>query len=159
MESKPKVGVEVGQERVENEIDTGRSARIPDWATGVHEHDTSLGVIRWNKEKYKDALFFSKRQIAGKRIGLNELLQSVKMENIQVLNINVLDFLLANKDQIPDEWKGKNIFFLGTIFNEKGGRQSVCYLEWDGSDWVSDHHWLDFELLARMPAVRLVEVI
>lgn len=39
-----------------------------------------------------------------------------------VLNANVLDFLLANSHLIPEEWKGKAVFFWGTVYRG----QLVC---------------------------------
>jgi len=157
MESKAPQIIEPGrketQENAGYNIDTGVPAKIPNWAKDIKEHDTSLGVIEWSKEKYKDSLFFSPKQLAGKKVGAEELLALLKKQEIPVLNINVLNFLLVNKDQIPEEWRGKKIFFWGTIISELGGRESVCYLEEDGSNWISDHHWLDHELLSRMPAV------
>jgi hypothetical protein len=69
----------------------------------------------------------------------------------RVLNANVLDALLAHPEYIPDELKGKFVFFIGTIYRSKISnafrRQQydddrrntgVRYLRWIGDiGWVA----------------------
>ena len=59
-----------------------------------------------------------------------------------VLNANVLDFLLANKQLIPEEWKntgahghGPIISFWGTIYRDGHDLMHVRYLRWYFSEW------------------------
>lgn len=33
-----------------------------------------------------------------------------------VMNVNILDFIIENPDLIPENWKGKEIYFWGTIY-------------------------------------------
>ncbi len=73
-----------------------------------------------------------------------------ELANEPVLNANVLDYLLAHPEAIPDEWrqdeKGRirYIFFWGTIYRlSVGGRLCVRYLCWHGDRgrWYAD--WLN----------------
>jgi hypothetical protein len=59
-----------------------------------------------------------------------------------VLNANVLDYLLAHTELIPEEWKGKYVFFWGTIYLYSGGRLYVRCLYWRGDRWNWDCFWL-----------------
>jgi len=59
-----------------------------------------------------------------------------------VLNACVLDYLLAHRELIPEEWKGKAIFFWGTIYRSSGGRLYVRCLCWDGGRWSWGYYWL-----------------
>ena len=54
------------------------------------------------------------------------------------ISASVLDYLLANQELIPNEWKGKRIFFFGTIYRAMmNGEQCVRYLSWSdyGGFW------------------------
>lgn len=79
-----------------------------------------------------------------------ELLE--KLEGEKVLNANVLDYLLKNPHLIPEEWKGKYIFFWGTVYRHAGGSLYVRYLRWDGSSWYWDYRWLGSAWNASSPA-------
>jgi hypothetical protein len=65
-----------------------------------------------------------------------------------VMNANVLDFLLANPDLIPEEWKKdehgntRYIFFWGTVYRDRGGDLYVRYLCWGGDRWGWGSRWL-----------------
>lgn len=59
-----------------------------------------------------------------------------------VLNANVLDYLLANPHLIPEYWKGKAVFFWGTIYRRSDGRLYVRCLHWDGDRWRWSNYWL-----------------
>lgn len=61
-----------------------------------------------------------------------------------VLGVEVLDFLSKNKKFIPRAWKGKTIFFFGTIYIDPDGKQYVSYLySFDGVKWDSYLYCLD----------------
>ena len=64
--------------------------------------------------------------------------------NLPVLNVNVLYCLLNHKYLIPEEWKGMDIFFWGTIFRaNKTGEDFVFYLFWNGEKWEIDYYCLN----------------
>jgi hypothetical protein len=139
----------------EKQIDTTQTPKIPSWLKEIEENDTSLGTIEWDREKYKDSLFLSPEQITKKTIKGEDLLTLIKKEKIPVLNANVLDYLLEHKEEIPEEWKGKYIYFWGTIFRNSDGYRYVRYLCWVGSDWDDDSRWLGDGWDGSKPAVRL----
>ncbi|MEI7620601.1 MAG: hypothetical protein WCJ57_03465 [Candidatus Falkowbacteria bacterium] len=53
----------------------------------------------------------------------------------QLLNANVLDYLLANQKDIPEKLKGQRIYFLGTIYAHSPKTLCVRYLFWNDSEW------------------------
>ena len=114
----------------------------------------------WTVEEHKEGgqlkfdlngigLYLSKRQRSNEHIdghvGGIELRK--ELENQPVLNANVLDYLLAHPELIPDEWKGKYVFFWGTVYRSHDGRLYVRCLCWASDRWswfcnrlVSDWH-------------------
>ncbi|PIP34473.1 hypothetical protein COY54_00555 [Candidatus Falkowbacteria bacterium CG_4_10_14_0_8_um_filter_41_36] len=90
-------------------------------------------------------LYQSKKQLKGSIKG-DELRQ--ELEGQRVLNVNVLDCLLAHPDLIPEEWKEKYIFFFGTIYRNSRGNLFVRYLRWNGSEWI----WICLWLVSGFPA-------
>lgn len=122
------------------QIDTKKRPKIPEWINilqlkdkrkSILEHDTSLGTITWDKEKYKDAFYLAPGQTEG--LTREEIVEHFRQEKI--LNATVFDYLLDNKDEIPHEWKGKKIYFWGTVFGIPNGRQGVRYLEFEDDEW------------------------
>ena len=71
-----------------------------------------------------------------------------------VLNANVLDYLLANPQLIPEEWKGKDVhLLLGHDLPRLGGNLYVRYLYWRGDGWATgDSRWLDIDWGGSDPA-------
>jgi len=121
-------------------IDCDENPFIPDgWK--VEEHQKG-GKIKLDISKME--LYLSEKQKNGSIKG-NELREELKGK--KPMNTNVLDFLLKNPHLIPEEWKGKHIFFWGTIYRYSGGRLFVRYLRWDGDGWVWGFDWLvnDFD--------------
>lgn len=98
----------------------------------VNKHDGSLGTIEWSKEKFKDALYFPEQVVS---LEGSVFLRHLREGGIPVLNGSVLDYLLEHQDQIPEEWKGKEVFFWGTVYDDIDSNESVRYLYWDNSTW------------------------
>jgi hypothetical protein len=59
-----------------------------------------------------------------------------------VENANQLDWYLAHPDQIPEDWKGKAVFFWGTIYRDADRRLCVRCLCWGGDGWRWGCLWL-----------------
>jgi len=126
--------------QIKHLIDCDAQPFTPDgWTIEMH---CKGGVWEWNPEKI--SLYLSERQKDGKVINGNELRKD--LENMQTLNANVLDYLLKNPQLIPEDWKGKAVFFWGTIYRDSGGDLCVRCLDWDGSqwNWLYDCLGLDF---------------
>ena len=124
---------------VEHAIDCDAQPFTPDgWSVEKHQKG---GTFTWDKEAQKDALYLSKGQQGSKYIEGNKLRK--EMAGKPVLNANVLDYLLANPHLIPEEWKGKYVFFWGTVYRDRDGGLCVRYLYWGGGRWDWGGGWLD----------------
>jgi len=125
---------------VEHVIDCDTQPFVPDdWS--VEEHQKG-GAFKWDKETQKDALYLSKGQAGSKYIEGNKLRKELSDKSTPVLNANALDYLLANPHLIPEEWKGKYVFFWGTVYRHRDGDLYVRFLFWHGGRWHWSHSWL-----------------
>jgi hypothetical protein len=68
------------------------------------------------------------------------------------LSANVLDYLLAHPESIPEDWKGKWVYFWGTIYRNADGYLYVRFLCWRGVGWGWDYFWLGSAFGGRSPA-------
>ena len=122
-------------------IDLTADPFIPEgWA--VEEHQKPAGkknsFFAWDASRVKFHL--DPGQKDGKTINGNTL--RTKLGGQQVLNANVLDYLFAHPELVPEEWKDKAIFFWGTIYRNSGGNLYVRCLYWGVSRWVWVSVWL-----------------
>ncbi len=116
-------------------IDCDANPYVPDdWK--VEEHIKG-GELRWNPDEVE--LYLCDKQKDGVIEG-NKLRKLLKGK--PVLNANVLDHLLDNQQLIPEEWKGKAVFFWGTIYRNSDGNLCVRYLYWDDDRWRWNDGWL-----------------
>jgi hypothetical protein len=115
----------------------------------------------WEMEEYKKGgqvkwapgiieLYLSKKQTGGKCVVGNELRK--ELADKPVLNANVLDFILAHLELIPEEWKGKYIYFWGTVYRSPDGSLYVRFLYWSGGRWNWDCYWLGNDWRGSSPA-------
>ncbi len=126
-------------------IDCDADPFIPnDWSAEEHKKG---GLLKFNPAKI--SLFLSKDQKKCSISG-NDLRKELSVK--PVMNANVLDYLLAHPELIPGEWKGKFIFFWGTIYRDSGGRLCVRYLRWRGSEWSWRYSWCDDDFDSDNPA-------
>jgi hypothetical protein len=130
---------------IEHLIDCDSTPFIPNgWS--VEEHKKG-GFLKFDPAKI--SLYLSKKQKKGS-IGGHDLRKN--LADKPVMNANILDYLLAHPELIPEEWKGKYIFFWGTIYRRSDGRLYVRCLDWDGSEWVWHFYWLDGVFFSADPA-------
>ncbi|MDP2789853.1 MAG: hypothetical protein Q8O51_01880 [bacterium] len=122
--------------QLENVIDLDASPICPGSLT-VEEHQKG-GSFRWDPAKVQ--LYLSKPQSKGKVIGGLDLRKDLVGK--PVFNACLLDYLLAHPHLIPEEWKGKCIFFWGTIYRDSDGRLFVRCLYWRGGQWQWNYYWL-----------------
>ena len=121
---------------IERLIDCDAAPFVPDgWSVEEHKKGGSLKF-----DSSKISLYLSKKQKKG-TIGGHDLRE--ELANKPVMNANVLDYLLAHPELIPESWKGKAIFFWGTIYRSSGGGLCVRYLGSVGSEWDWSYRWLD----------------
>jgi hypothetical protein len=117
------------------------SEQLPNRMKGVMEFDPA-----------KVLLHLDEGQKEGKVIEGNKLRK--KLKDVLVYGAQLLDFYLANPHLIPEEWKGKAVFFWGTIYRRAGGSLSVRFLYWSGTEWDWDYRWLDRAWDDGLPAAR-----
>ena len=124
-------------------IDLNKQPYVPDGWT-VAEHQGHGSQLIWDASRVQ--LYLSSNQRGGEIIEGNKLYE--ELEKRQVLNANVLDYLLANPQLIPEEWKmdgnrnTRYIFFWGTIYCNSDGSRYVRHLCWFGGSWDWSHSWL-----------------
>lgn len=123
---------------VEHMIDLDAKPFTPDgWQ--VEEHHKG-GPFKWDASKV--GLHLRAQQKIGTIEG-NKLREELK--GLPVYNANLLDYLLTHPHLIPWEWKGKCVFFWGTIYLKSGGDLWIRYLYWRGDAWVWSSHWLRYD--------------
>jgi len=59
------------------------------------------------------------------------------------LNASVLRYLFEHPEHIPEEWKGKSIYFRGTIYEDEDGASLVPHMYWTCMGWQWDCHTMD----------------
>lgn len=104
----------------------------------VEEHKQG-GQLAWSPSCAN--LFLAEGQRRGK--WMKGYVLRKELEGQPVMNANVLDYLLAQPHLIPEEWKGKYVFFWGTIYRNADGNLYVRCLFWGGDRWSWGARWLD----------------
>lgn len=129
---------------VKHVIDCDANPYVPDgWKVESHKKG---GQLEWDQDKIQ--LYLSEGQKLGKYVNGNQLRYvngnqlRKELENQPVLNANVLDWLLEHQELIPEEWKGKYIFFWGTIYRDSDGGLCVRCLCFGGGSWGWACGWL-----------------
>ncbi len=131
---------------VKHIIDCDADPFVPDgWKVEEHKKGSKF---EWSQTKVK--LHLDDAQVKGSIEG-NKLREKLASES--VLNANVLDYLLKNPHLIPEEWKGKYIFFWGTVYRDSGGGLCVRCLYWFDRQWYWDSYWLDYGWRSYDPAL------
>ena len=137
-----------GELVVKHLIDCDADPMVPDgWEVVEHR---KVGQFEWDPAKV--VLHLDEAQQGGAIVG-NKL--RGKLKGQPVLNANVLDYLLAHPYFIPEEWKGKLVFFWGTIYRYAGGGLYVRCLYWSGDRWFWHCFWLGLDFDDRSPAAVL----
>lgn len=135
-------------------IDCDAQPFVPEsWEVVEHQpggpfDSTQDKQFEWDPGKVE--LYLCDEQKKGSIEG-NELRK--KLKGKPVMNANVLDYLLAHPELIPEEWKGKYIFFWGTIYRHSSGRLYVRYLRWRGDEWDWGFDWLGLHWDDNNPAL------
>ncbi len=127
-------------------IDCDADPFVPDgWS--VEEHQKG-GSFQWDASRVE--LWLTNGQKNGKVLEGNKLRK--EMAKKVPFNACVLDYLLANPHLIPEEWKGKYVFFWGTVYRDRDGDLCVRYLCWRGGRWGWGGSWLGSAWGDRSPA-------
>ena len=125
-------------------IDITKQPYTPNGWT-VESHDVSIKTFDPKKIELVNEVKDGETAITGTEY-------RARLEGKPVLNANVLDYLLKNLHLIPEDWKGKAIFFWGTIYRDSSGDLYVRYLDWYGGRWYWSCDWLDNGWSSNYPA-------
>lgn len=137
-------------------VNTDLAPFLPDGWKGIETHRTAGTVLleRRGDDLYvngeKIELFLSERQKGNGRIVGTELRK--ELADKLVLNANILDYLLAHTELIPESWKGKCVFFWGTEYRGSDGNLCARCLYWPGVRWFWYYYWLDYDFYSDSPA-------
>jgi hypothetical protein len=133
-------------------IDCDAKPFEPSGLTVAPESDQLANRVRGQFEfdPARVKLHVSKNQQGRKRVKGDKL--ALKLASELVLPANVLDFYLANPHLIPEEWKGKSVFFWGTVYRVSSGHLYVRYLCFDDGGWYSGCRWLGNDWRSSSPA-------
>ena len=137
---------------IEHLIDCDADPFIPsDWSVDEHQKG---GQIQFDSSKIE--LWLAKDQQKSKSMEGNKLRK--ELQSRKVLNANVLDYLLAHPELIPESWKDKYVYFWGTIYCSSGGGLYVRCLCWGDGRWDWDYRWLDRAWGGGIPAALLASI-
>ena len=142
-------------------IDTDKEPKAYGLLWTIAENFGKRGMINWDKEMYREALFFHPLQINGSIRG-NNLYEYFKEKHTPVLNASVWEYLKDNPEEIPEEWKKKYggneqyIFFWGTIDRSPQGDLCVRYLTWSGGNWTAGNYLMSGNWHEDFPAAVFV---
>jgi hypothetical protein len=117
--------------------------------------NAAKGQLVWDVSKMQ--LHLDDAQKNGGVIEGDKLCKKLAELGDALLNANVLDWLLAHPEEIPESWRGKEVFFWGTIYRRSSGYLCVRYLYWGGSRWYWSYFWLDSRWNGSNPAAVLGE--
>jgi len=130
-------------------IDTDAFPVVPSgWL--VEEHKRG-GQFLWDSTN-KVVFYYSSEQKNGNSVG-HDLRKEIV--NQPVLNANVLDYLLVFPELIPESWKGRSVFFWGTVYRGFNHGLYVRYLCWTCGRWGWDYRGLNDDWGNNSPAVVL----
>ncbi len=110
---------------------------------------------QWKYDATKVSLYLSEGQKDGKCLTGTKLRQELESLFPPVMNANMLEFYLAHTSLIPEDWKGKVIFFWGTIYRNADGNLYVRFLYWSGGRWCWYCDWLENDWSSAYPATLL----
>jgi hypothetical protein len=109
-------------------VDLDADPLLPDgWNIEAHQKG---GQFEWEASKVQ--LYLSEQQKPGEWIAGYKIHEELKGK--PVFNANLLDYLLKNPLLIPEGWKGKYVFFWGTVYRhpDRGLCVRCLYCDGDG---------------------------
>lgn len=140
--------------KLDDLIDFNANPFTPD-GLSVVEHTRRNYLWKWNPQKIK--LHLSEGQGDESCIFGYNLKTELEVENL--LNANVLDWLLAHPELIPEEYQKYSILFWGTIYKDFSGRPCVRFLAWntETKKWFSSWELISSNFYNTSPAAVLLD--
>jgi hypothetical protein len=131
-------------------IDCDSLPSIPDHCC-IEEHQKG-GSFQWDPAQV--ALYLSSRQSRNKKVKGHNLQKD--LSGRPLMNACILDFLLLHRELIPEDWKGKRVYFWGTKYRDDNGELFVRAL-WLGSPIPELSKSLRFDWGILEPAALLLD--
>ena len=125
-----------------------RLNRRDNWRLIEHQKG---GTFIWNTATVR--LYLSESQRGDEGVSGHKLQEELK--NKIVFNINLRDHLIEYPHLIPEEWKGKTIYFWGTILGTQFGSPHVPYIWCDRDCWFPGEQLLQNSFGSNEPALVL----
>lgn len=127
--------IQIPLEITSNFINTDSEPFIPFHGLRVVRHGANLGILVWKPENICIRSVVSLQIRANEVITFGDLDEKTDVEDLLCLNMNVLKHLLEHPSQVPKDWKGKKILFLGTLYEGIHGLQAP-YLNTEGGSEI-----------------------
>jgi hypothetical protein len=134
-------------------IDCDADPFLPDGWKSV-ESNRKHGQLLWSPDKVE--LWLSQEQHRDDKI-VDRYLWDKLLEQ-SLLNANVLDYLLKHPYLIPKEWRGKWVYFWGTVYLDRSSSLSVrCLKLKHRGQCLWDYNWIKEYFGGNDPAAVLCE--
>ncbi|MBN1585422.1 hypothetical protein JW899_03585 [Candidatus Uhrbacteria bacterium] len=140
-------------ELAKNDINLEAAPFVPEgWKICPEDQVKSAvrGLFRWRQGVIKLHLDERQKNWAVPGHDLHKVI-----EGQPVLSAHVLDYLLAHQELIPESWKGKVVFFWGTVYRSRYGFPFVRDLYWFGTAWAGGSYCLEVGFGSSAPAAVL----
>lgn len=125
-----------GLRTIDLNTDFHKSPNIPSgWS--ILESDQIFSRLRgkWSLNSHDQYLHLTSCQRRSQSRSAKGTVIRAELEGEIVVPANQLDFYLRNPDLIPEDWRGKEIVFWGSIFRDENNELCVRYLVWEGLTW------------------------
>ncbi len=150
-----RIGIERKTE-LQHPIDCDAPPYLPDgWSLNPEDQLPGLVKGEVNFDPAKIQFYLDEDQKTGSVVG-TELAKRLSEKSL--LPANVLDYLLANPELVPEEWKvdeqgNARYINFWTVYRLSDGRLCVRYLYWRDGQWRWLYFALAFEFNDQDPAV------
>ncbi len=116
------------------------------------------GKLKWDRQAQKETFYSLVNEVTfNKWVRGDKLYKQLVESRAVVLPANVLDYLLAYPYLIPEEWKGKGVYFWGTIYKRPEKHyprletRCVRCLFWNAREWRWNSQSLSLDFLSTSP--------
>lgn len=118
----------------------------------VEQDERSLAITELDPAKISLVSMLNECEM---RVQGEEKLRRLKASGHIRLDAKVFLAFWENKDRIPESWKGKYVYFDGTVLQSPDGRRCILYLYWSGVEWSWCYCWLEDDWNAVNPSAVL----
>ena len=121
----------------------------------IEQNERSLAITE--VELAKVSLVTMLKNYDNGRVHGEEKLHRLKASGHIRLDAKIFQTFWENKDRIPEIWRGKCVYFDGTVLQSPSGCRYVLYLDWRGDEWDWHYYWLESDWGDSSPSAVLAE--